>query len=623
MADAIAHRGPDAEGFWQAPGIGLAHRRLSIIDLAGGDQPLGNEDGSVQIVFNGEIYNYRELREQLLLKGHSFRTHSDTEVLVHLYEEDGPNLVNRLRGMFAFAIWDARQRLLLLARDRVGQKPLYIYRDAEKLLFGSELKAILAFPGIDRTIDTAALEDYLAFGFVPGNRSIFSRAEKLPSAHVLVVTANRMDAAPQRYWSYPTNQIVSRSVDDWKEAVEAKIAETVRLHLVADVPVGGFLSGGVDSSVVIAEASVNASEPLQTFSIGFGEDSFNELPYARQVAQQFHCRHHEDIVTANAATDLDDLVRYFDEPFADSSAIPTMRVARLARQFVKVVLSGDGGDEAFGGYRRYVHDLRESRLRHQLPAWMRRGIAAPLSRIWPKFDWLPRVLRAKTLLANLSLPAADAYANTLSTCRSPWRRRAMSDQVRRSLNGHWPESTIINNYKGADQNDWLAQMIAADINVLLPDDFLTKVDRASMSYGLEVRPPLVDHELLELTSQIPSDLKIRNGESKWIFKEVYRSRIPAEVCQRPKQGFEMPIDRWLRGSLREVFEDTVLDRQSPVGTLLDQSVIRQLYQSHLRGLGRHGVVLWSILVLAKWCEQYSSSRTSCPPQYSCISESLP
>ena len=434
MAGAIAQRGPDTEGYWQAPGIGLAHRRLSIIDLAGGDQPLGNEDGSVQVVFNGEIYNYRELREELLAKGHQFRTRSDTEVLVHLYEEVGAELVNRLRGMFAFALWDANKRQLLLAHDRVGQKPLYVYRDRERLLFASELKAILAIADIDRTIDVAALEDYLTFGFIPGGRSIFHGIEKLPPAHVLTVSPDALGASARRYWTYPTSAPITRSVADWCEAIEAKINETVRLHLIADVPVGAFLSGGIDSSVVVATASTMVSQPLKTFSIGFGSTT-DELPYARQVAERFGCEHHEEMVAADAAADLDDLVRYYDEPFADSSAIPTMRVSRLARQHVKVVLSGDGGDEAFGGYQRYVHDLREARLRQRLPAWFRKQVAGPLGRAWPKADWLPRVLRKNAAVELIAIGRRRlcqhdvALPPALATPFVKQRRRGSSERL--------------------------------------------------------------------------------------------------------------------------------------------------------------------------------------------------
>lgn len=604
QAGAIAHRGPDADGIWVGEHITLCHRRLSIIDLAAGAQPMGNEDGCVQIVFNGEIYNYQGLRQELIAKGHTFRTESDTEVLVHLYEEAGSAMVERLRGMFAFAIWDQRRRQLLLARDRVGLKPLYVYRDAEKLVFGSEIKAILAHPDIDRTIDVEALEDYLAFGFIPSPQSIFRRIEKLPPGHVLVAGPDDLARPAQRYWQYRAAVDTSRSVADWSEAIEAKLDETMRLHRIADVPVGAFLSGGLDSSVTVAIFAGQCGDPVLTYSIGFREDGFSELPYAREVAERFGCRHVEEVVRADAAADLDDLVKYFDEPFADSSAIPTMRLSRLARQYVKVAISGDGGDEAFGGYRRYVDDLREARLRRSLPQWSRRALLAPLARAWPKADWLPRPLRAKTMLTNLSLPAGEAYANTLSIARRPWRRSLLSADVRGELNGHRPERDIVEAFDTAPAEDALSAMIAADIAVVLPDDFLTKVDRASMSCGLEVRPPLVDHELLELTAQIPSELKVRDGSGKWIFKEVYRERLPESVCRRRKQGFEIPVDEWLRGPLRETFESAVLSPNSKVANLIDQPVVARRYRSHLARTSRHGALLWSLMVLGRWAETY-------------------
>ena len=790
MADAIAHRGPDAEGYWigNGQGVGLAHRRLSIIDLAGGQQPLGNEDGSVQVVFNGEIYNYRELREGLVARGHTLRTSSDTEVLVHLYEERGPALVEKLRGMFAFALWDCRQRRLVLARDRVGIKPLYVYRDGEKLLFGSELKAILAHPQVERQVDAEALEDYLALGCVPGKRSIFKRIEKLPAAHVLVVSAERWEATAERYWELRFEPDEQRSEGEWREAISAKVAETVERYMIADVPVGAFLSGGLDSSVVVGEAtgghreqgtghrqvepqrhggteignreegtghrddttapkvrdsiaqgetlgndatinekpqrgaippgdndrhvSTEANEaiegqnshesgydangtarsrfpteaidnpksnpgapgqnakskegtgdreqrtgdrddggtdvnpkskiqnpkfrslatshqPLATFSMGFHEAGFSELPFARQVAERFGTRHTEEIVTPDAAGLVEELSFYFDEPFADSSAVPTYLVSKLARRHVKVVLSGDGGDEAFGGYARYAHDLDEAAARAMLPGWLRRGAIGPLASLWPKADWLPRPLRAKTRLTNLALEADAAYANTLMLCRLPERRRLLSAGMAAELNGHRPESLIREAFgrsgKG-DRNllceapsgpfrqkvpvpfsqDVLAGMLAADTAVLLPDDFLTKVDRASMACGLEVRPPLVDHELLELAATVPSRLKVRGGETKWIMKRAFADRLPHDAVWRAKHGFEIPVDAWLRGPLKEMFQDSVLAPGARVAELVDQRAVGRLYRAHLAKVGRHGGVLWSMLMLAKWAERWST-----------------
>lgn len=602
-ADAIAHRGPDAAGYWTEGNVGLAHRRLSIIDLAGGDQPMGNEDGSVQVVFNGEIYNFRELREQLERRGHHFRTRSDTEVLVHLYEEEGDRFVERLRGMFAFALWDGRQQRLLLARDRIGLKPLYYYRDHEKFLFGSEIKAILAVPDVGREIDPEALEDFLAYGVICGARSIFRGVRKLAPAHVLVVEPGRPERRPHRYWQLQAEPDDALSLEEWQEAVEEKIVETVRAHRIADVPVGAFLSGGLDSSALVATLAQSGEETLQTFSIGFHEEAFSELPYARQVARRYGTQHVEEIVTPEAVHSLEELVHFYDEPFADASAIPTMCVSRLARRHVKVVLSGDGGDEAFGGYSRYAHDLREAGFRKAIPKWLRLFVLSQLAAMWPKADWLPRPLRAKTALTNLSLDAPAAYANTISLCRPPLRRQLLSGDVQRLINGYRPESQVVSSYSVA-ANDPLRGMIAADVAVLLPDDFLTKVDRASMAVGLEVRPPLVDHELLELSARIPSRWKIQDGETKWLLKRLYQERLPRDVVWRKKQGFELPVDQWLRGPLRELFEASVLSTTSRLGDYVNQTTANRLYRSHLAGVGRHGGVLWSLLVLGCWMETY-------------------
>jgi asparagine synthase (glutamine-hydrolysing) len=604
MANRIAHRGPDAEGFLCELGVGLAHRRLAIIDLASGQQPIGNEDGSVQVVFNGEIYNFQELRRELESHGHRFRTNSDTEVLVHLYEEDGDRLVERLRGMFTFALWDRARRRLLLARDRLGIKPLYLYRDPEKIVFASELKALLAYPGMPREVDPAALEDYLAFGIVTGTRTIFRRVEKLAPAHTLLVAVGQPDPAPRRYWQLRFEPDERPSADEWQEAIRAKLTEAVRLHLIADVPVGAFLSGGLDSSTVVAYAAGAVTGPLRTFSIGFPESEYNELPYARAVAQQFATRHVEETATPDAVSLLEEIVDYFDEPFADSSAIPTYLVCRLAARHVKVVLSGDGGDEAFGGYARYAHDLKEASLRNWLPGWLRRAVLAPLAAAWPKADRLPRRLRAKTLLTNLSLDAGSAYANTISLCRPPLRQRllAVSD------NGYRPEQIVRESYAAAQPGDALAGMIAADVATLLPDDYLVKVDRASMAHGLELRPPLLDHELLELAARIPSRWKVHHGETKWIFKQAVRDRLPPVVLGRGKRGFEIPLDSWLRGPLRAVFEDTVLTPGTHLDGLVDRATVESLYRAHLRGVGRHGSVLWGVLVLARWSERYRSGQ---------------
>ena len=615
MAARLAHRGPNASSVWSAPGIGLVHTRLSIIDLVSGDQPIGNEDGTIQVIFNGEIYNYRTLRQQLLTRGHTLRTNSDTEVLVHLYEDFGDTFVTHLRGMFAFALWDGRRKRLLLGRDRLGIKPLYVYRDREKLLFASELKAILVEGTVSRHVDDFALDDYLAFGMTIGSRSIFRNITKLPPAHVVAAESAHLDQAPQRYWNLRCQPDEKLTVDEWQEAIRSKVAEAVEAHLVADVPVGAFLSGGVDSSVVVACAARSAQRPIQTFSIGFKEQRYNELPFARRVAEQYGTEHIEQIVTPDAVALLADLSYYYDEPFGDSSAIPTYLVSKLASGRVRVVLSGDGGDEAFGGYARYVHDVREAALRRRVPSWLRRTIVARAAAAWPRSDWLPRVFRAKSLLTNISLDAGRAYANTLALSRSHARLGLIAAHRRPALDGRIAEDVIRGVYDSVGSTDALTAMSATDIAITLPDDYLVKVDRASMANGLEVRPPLLDHELLELTMTIPSRLKVRGGEGKWIMKQAFRNDLPAMILNRPKAGFEIPVDEWLRGPLRDVFEESVLNPRAVVGELIDQGSARKLFDSHLKGWSRNGSVLWTLLALGSWADRYmrADDRRQQPP----------
>lgn len=605
MTDAIAHRGPDAEGIWTGYGIGLGHRRLSIIDLAGGDQPIENEDGSVRVVFNGEIYNYRRLRDDLIARGHRFRTESDTEVLVHLYEEHGASLVTRLRGMFAFAIWDERRSRLTLARDRVGQKPLYYFSDGDRLVFGSEPRALLTDAAVPRDVDRAAVEAFLAFGCVPGDLSIFRAVRKLRPAHVLTVSRDDRSPRIDRYWRLDVGPDDGPSGDEWVGRVREKFAETVDAHRVADVPVGAFLSGGLDSSAVVAELSGGPAGPPRTFSIGFREEAFSELPYARAVSEEFGTCHAEEIVTADAAAGLDELTRCYDEPFADPSAIPTMAVARLAARHVKVVMSGDGGDEAFGGYSRYHHDLLEARVRDRLPAWLRRAVLAPLAGVWPASSSWPRPLRWKSALTNLSHDGPEAYARTVAISDDVTRRRLLG----RSANGTaGPTRFVTEAYRGG--GDALHAMTLSDVGMLLPDDFLVKVDRASMAHGLEVRPPLLDHELLELAFRVPSRFKIRDGETKSVFKKANEGRLPRELIYRRKQGFDIPVDAWLRGPLRETLHETLTDPGSRLRDLVDVEAAERLFDAHVSGRGRRGKTLWSLLVLGRWAERYLSPASA-------------
>jgi len=606
MGNSIAHRGPDGFGMHCAPGVGMVHRRLAIIDLQSGQQPISNEDDTIHVVFNGEIYNYRDLRDSLESKGHRFRTWSDTEVLVHLYEEYGTDMCQHLQGMFAFAIRDDRNRDLFLARDHLGQKPLFIHQDDEKLVFGSELKAVLACPGLDRSISPVAIEDYLTFGFVPGAQSILKSVSKLPAAHHLHIRQGEWRTDPHRYWQLQYASDATGDVNEWAERIDEAIRSSVRAHLVSDVPIGAFLSGGLDSGAIVAAASELVATPLKTFSIGFREEKFSELPAAAAVASHFGCEHTSQIVTPDAIRDLDDLTFLYDEPFADASAIPTLAVSRLAAKHVKVALSGDGGDELFAGYWRYQHDLREQKLREMLPVWFRQTILKRLAGAWPRTDWLPRPLRLQSFLQNMSAPPATAYAQTVSSCRVELRRRLLTTDVTAALHGHRPES-VLESYFRQGGTQPLNQMLSADVNTLLPDDFLTKVDRASMGFGLEVRPPFVDRSLMELAAAMPVSFKLRQGTSKWMLKHLFQSRLPERHAHRRKQGFEIPIDAWLRGPLREQVHDVLLSESSPLSQYVQTKKVRALYRGHCRRSGRHGQLLWSLLVLARWLTHWQAT----------------
>jgi asparagine synthase (glutamine-hydrolysing) len=613
MSEAIVSRGPDGEGLRAEAGVGLIHRRLSIIDIGGGAQPMGNEDGSVQVVFNGEIYNYEKLKAELEAAGHTFKSRSDTEVLVHLYEDRGEKMVEHLRGMFAFAIWDRRRRRMLLARDRIGIKPLYIYRDGEKLLFASEPKAILAYPGFRPEIDHAALEDFLTYGNVPGPRSIFKGVTKLQPGHTLLLEPGRLESAPRSYWRLKFEPDEKLTSEEWVEAIQAKFDETVKAHMIADVPVGAFLSGGIDSSAVIAAASRQYHGQLRTYSIGFKEHGFSELPYARAVAESFGTAHSERVLIPDSGRVLDGLTQCFDEPFADPAAVPTFLLARTAARDVKVVLTGDGGDEAFGGYSRYAHDLRESAVRHMLPKWFRQGVVGPIASIWPQTAWLPRPLRLKWALTHLSMDPAAAHANSISLCRQPLRRSLMAPDVVARLVGYDPGLTVRLAHQGTCPNDPLAGMLAADVSTVLPDDFLVKVDRATMAAGVEARPPLLDHELLELAARVPSRFKVRNGETKWIFKQVARRSLSSDVIDRPKHGFEVPVGEWLKGPLRDRFTDIVLAPNGAVSSLLDRREVAKLFARHQRGARGLGKILWSLLILGDWAERYLTANSPYTP----------
>ncbi len=594
MTGALVHRGPDDEGIYVAGRIGLGHRRLSIIDVAGGHQPIFNEDGSIAVVLNGEIYNYRELAALVEARGHRLRTQSDTETIVHLYEEFGEACVEHLRGMFAFALWDSRQQKLMLARDRVGKKPLYFADVCGSLIFGSELKALLVHPAMSGEIDPLAVADYFSYQFVPAPKTIYARARKLRAGHCLIVTPN--GATERQYWDIDFNRTEERSEEEWAELLMEEFRAAVAGRLISEVPLGAFLSSGVDSSAVVAMMNRINSRPVVTASVGFKEEKYSEANDARTFAESLNAEHHERIVAPDAVSVIEKLAWHFDEPFADASAIPTFYVSQAAREFATVALSGDGGDENFAGYRRYAFDAMENRIRTIAPV---KPLFGALAAVYPKADWLPQTLRAKATLRNLSLDPARAYFNSVYGAMANERDGLLSGDARVELFGYDPFDVFAEHYRRPKTDDTLSRAQYADIKLYLADDILTKVDRASMAVSLEVRCPLLDHRLMELAARMPSSLKLRGRDGKHIFKRAMSNLLPPEILNRRKQGFVVPLAEWLRSDLRELAESLLFDSTANDGWL-NQRTIEKLWRRHQSGLRDCSRPLWAVLMFRIW-----------------------
>jgi asparagine synthase (glutamine-hydrolysing) len=602
MAQALAHRGPEAEGFHIRGAAGLGHRRLKIIDVAAGLQPMYNEDHSLVVIFNGEIYNHLALRRELASCGHHFKTNSDTEVLLHGYEQWGRELLRRLRGMFAFALWDERAHQLFLARDHVGVKPLHYYWDGAQFLFASEIKAILQDPGVGRKLDAQALDDYLTYLYIPGPKTVFANIRKLRPGRGLLVSARGLEEF--EYWDLDFTPRNGKSEADIAHDLNAALRDSVSSQLMSEVPLGAFLSGGIDSSAVVGTMANLLDEPVNTASIGFSEAAFDELPYARMIAQKYRTRAHEKIVHAEAAKILDTLAWHFDEPFADSSMVPAYYVAQIARERVTVCLSGDGGDENFAGYRRYRFDVLENRLRDFMPQTLRGPLFGALGKIYPKADWLPQVFRAKTLLTNLALTPERGYFHTMSWFNPAMKAQSYKPGLRRELQGYDPFSVVQAHFERARDWDPLSRIQYVDVKTYLVDDVLTKVDRASMAHSLEVRVPILDHLFMEHAARIPARYKLRNGESKYIFKRALRDLVPREILYRPKMGFSIPLAQWLRRDLKAVFESRVFAREAFVAEWLEVDAIRRWWQQHQRGTRDYAQHLWAVLMLESWGRKF-------------------
>ncbi|HEY0622841.1 XrtA/PEP-CTERM system amidotransferase [Sphingomonas sp.] len=600
MADALAHRGPDGSGVWTAPGVGLGHRRLSIIDLAGGAQPMATPEGDCVVSYNGEIYNFLEVRAELEAKGAKFQSNSDTEVLLHGWRAWGAAMLSRLNGMFAIALYDARAQSLLLARDRLGVKPLHYAELSDgAVAFASEIKGLLAHPLFRRQPDFSAVEDFLGLGYVPDDASVLAGVKKLPAGHYLLLERGKPVPAPTEWWDIDFSKRTKGSVRDLEAQLIEHMRAAVRSRMIADVPLGAFLSGGVDSSAVVAlmaEASRNA---VKTCTIGFDETGHDERVYARVVAERFRTEHRTRTVAADDFQLIDTLVHHFDEPFADASALATYRVCELARETVTVALSGDGADEALAGYRRYRFHAAEERVRGLLPAAVRQGVFGTLGRLYPKADWAPRPLRAKTTLLALAEDSGAAYANAVGVTAPPVRQGLYTDAARAQLGGHRAENRYVETMRNAPARDGLDRAQYADFKHWLPGDILTKMDRTSMAVSLEAREPLLDYRFVEFAATLPASMRLRAGQGKWLMKKALEPYLPKDILYRPKMGFVTPVSAWFRKALAD--EAAALSRSAVLAGSgwFEPKAIARLAEEHRSGRAEHGRTLWQLMMLER------------------------
>lgn len=599
MASSLAHRGPDDEGVYASGGVGLGHRRLAVIDLsAAARQPMENEDGTLRIIFNGEIYNFQALRDQLLAKGHRFRSRSDGEVILHLYEEEGPECVARLRGMFAFAIWNGREKSLFLARDRVGKKPLVYCHDDRRFLFASEIKSILQDPSVPREPDFTAIHHYLTYQCVPAPWSAFAGIRKIPPAHYLLVKDGRMEL--KRYWALSYLPKHSMSFEEMKSETIRRLEEAVRVRLVSDVPLGAFLSGGIDSSAVVALMSRAGGGRVKTFSIGFRQEAYNELPYARLVAERFGTDHTEFTVEPDAVDILPQLVWHYNEPFADASAIPSFYVSKLAREQVTVALNGDGGDESFAGYDRYLANHLAETLQRFVPGGAAAAIL-PLAMLLPNgngprsFFW-----RLKRFLQEYAKSPEGRNASMMSTFTTEMKKDLYTPEFLARMGGEDSFDLLQALFREAKAEEFLDRSLSADVMRYLPDDLLVKVDVASMAFGLEARSPFLDHEFMEFAARLPGSCKLNGRSTKHILKEALRGILPDEILFRGKMGFAVPLDTWFRQELKEMAYDLLLGEESRRRGYFNPPYLQKMLDEHVSGRWNWQHHIYSLVMLELW-----------------------
>ena len=610
MGNAIFHRGPDAGGEYLDDYVGLAHRRLSIIDLsAAGNQPMYSHDQQLVIVFNGEVYNFLELRAELEGQGHSFQTHTDTEVILALYQQLGESCLEKLNGMFAFALWDIQQKKLFIARDRIGKKPLYYFQQDDRFAFASEIKALLTLPDIPRDIRLDAVYDFFAYQYVPDPKSIFKYIHKLPPGHYMIADAQGINI--KQYWDVSFRSVSRNSEAKLTEQLLKLATDCTKIRMVSDVPLGAFLSGGIDSSAVVAMMAENSETPVITCSIGFDEKKFNETEFARLVADQYKTDHHEFTVHQNVKDNLEKIVRFFDEPFADPSLVPTYFVSELARQKVTVAIAGDGGDEVFAGYEKYSIDAIENRLRNKVPSWLRKKIFPTVANLLAKSN-TTLCRKGKTLLTSLSVsPAMGFYLSNSQIDDRHWNA-LIKPQVKKQLGSYHPSTLTIDAYERADGPDHLAKILYTDMKTYLPGDILVKVDRMSMANSLEVRAPLLDKEIIEFSATLPSDMKFNKGEKKYILKQALKKLLPDDILYRKKMGFSVPLADWLRDEIKDLAEDYLFTKSNGIQSFFDMHVVQALWQQHQSSKADHSALLWSMLMFQMWWYNYMQTGTHKP-----------
>ncbi|WP_133470524.1 asparagine synthase (glutamine-hydrolyzing) [Paraglaciecola marina] len=602
MGNSIYHRGPDAGGEYINDHVGLAHRRLAIIDLSeAGVQPMTSHDGKYIIVFNGEIYNYLSIRKELSAAGYPFKTHTDTEVILALYAQEGKKMLSKLSGMFAFALWDTASKELLIARDRIGKKPLYYLKTATQFAFASEIKAILTLPNVPKEIRLDAVHDFFAYQYIPDPKTIFNDIHKLPPGHLMTVSNDGMNI--EQYWDVSYSKTTTKSEQELTKELFELATNCTKDRMVSDVPLGAFLSGGIDSSGVVAMMAQNSKTPVKTCSIGFDDKKYNETEFARAVAEQYHTEHHEFTVHQNVNDSLEEIVGYFDEPFADPSLVPTYFVSELARSQVTVAIAGDGGDEVFAGYEKYTTDDIENRLRNKFPKALRKNIFPKLSKLFAKSE-LPIFRKAKSLFNSLSLEPAMGFYVTNSQIEDRLWQQLASENTLQTLGDYHPSKITVDAYNKADGPDHVSKILYTDLKTYLPGGILVKVDRMSMANSLEVRAPILDKDIIEFAATLPSSLKFNNGEKKYILKEAFKPVLSDDVLYRKKMGFSVPLATWLRGEIKDLAEDYLFTKSSGIQQFFNMHIVEHLWEQHQQNKADHSNVLWSMLMFQMWWFKY-------------------